>query len=168
MKHPGDRIVHTSSVTYYPASNSLADVCTASNSKWAKCHSSGYMNAIPFGKNHSNLVSQQIKNWRFFSDWITHLKFYLMQKNYNLHIFIHLIRPEHCQSCLSLCHPYMWSKEAMGQSEECGSLLLSALHVMWRYTLPNTSINSLQGYLYSFTCISVSSLVLYLMWIKCI
>ena len=28
-----------------------------------------YKNTIPFGQNHSNLVSQQVKGWRSSSDW---------------------------------------------------------------------------------------------------
>ena len=51
MKHASDNIVHMFPSNCSPASNSSASVITASNSKWTKCHSSGYINSTPFGDN---------------------------------------------------------------------------------------------------------------------
>ena len=93
MKHQSDNIVYTSPGNCSPASNSSANFIIASCSEWTRCHSSGYITPFPSVRNHSNLVSQQIKSWRSSSDlgqkMFTHLKAYLMQRDCISYILMH-------------------------------------------------------------------------------
>ena len=79
------------------------NIITSSYSEWTKCHSSGYINYTHFGQKSFKScpsTSQKLKKFQWCGQkkTCTHLKTYLIQRNYAPYILIHHIRNEHYQS----------------------------------------------------------------------